>query len=165
MRTQCVHNAHTLQTYVQVLALSLALSRSLIRARALSFSLSLFLFLSLALARARARSLSLSIYIYILGAAILPRTFQVPCKFHHVGSGCGKKDCLFKHAVLTDEEREWAERCILKSSLDSGFICSKCTRALTSENVWEWTFFFLKRQWQLGSREHMALVAQVHSQQ
>ena len=139
------------------LSLPPSLPRALSRARRL--------FLSLALARARARSLSLSIYIYILGAAILPRTFQVPCKFHHVGSGCGKKDCLFKHAVLTDEEREWAERCILKSSLDSGFICSKCTRALTSENVWEWTFFFLKRQWQLGSREHMALVAQVHSQQ
>ena len=82
--------------------------------------------------------------------AILPRTFQVPCKFHHVGSGCGKKDCLFKHAALTDEEREWAERFILKSGLYSGFSCSKCTRALTSENVWEWVFFIFEKAVAVG---------------
>jgi hypothetical protein len=111
-------------------------------------------------------SLSLYIYIYMMGDAwrLSHELSQVPCKFHHVGSGCGKKDCLFKHAALTDEEREWADRFILESSLYSGFICSKCTMVLTSEDVWECPFFPLKRQWQLGSREHMALVVQVHFQ-
>jgi hypothetical protein len=54
---------------------------------------------------------------------------RVPCKYHHAGTGCGRKDsnppCPFKHSALDEEEKEW-----------------------------------VLRQWQLGSKEHVALLAQ-----
>ena len=38
------------------------------------------------------------------------RTYaQVPCKYHHVGSGCKKTQppCPFKHSALDEQEKEW----------------------------------------------------------